>query len=146
MLEVGPGTGYYTLDVARELGPGGTLHILDAQQRMLDHVANRASDQGGAVVATCADAQKLPYRDQTFDAAFLIAVLGEIPDQARALAELRRVLRPGGRVVVGELFGDPHMVALPALRRRAEAIGLALERQAGPRFGYFAVLRRANGR
>jgi ubiquinone/menaquinone biosynthesis C-methylase UbiE len=67
-------------------------------------------------------------------------VLGEIPDQEAALRELRRVVRPGGRLVVGELFGDPHMVGEKALRRRAEATGWRFERRVGPPFGFFAVL------
>jgi hypothetical protein len=54
---------------------------------------------------------------------------------------LRRVLKPDGRVVVGELLGDPHMVSLKALRRRGSAAGLMFERRIGPWFGYFAVLR-----
>ena len=57
----------------------------------------------------------MPYADDSFDAAYLVTVLGEIPDQGAALRELRRVVKPGGRIVVGELFGDPHMVT----RKRA---------------------------
>ena len=50
-----------------------------------------------------------------------MTVLGEIPDQDAALRELARVLKPGGRLVVGELFGDPHMVTSGKLRERAGA-------------------------
>lgn len=46
VLEVGPGTGYYTLPVAGWLLPGGTLHIVDNQQDMLDHTMRRARDEG----------------------------------------------------------------------------------------------------
>ena len=92
------------------------------------------------VVARQGDARRLPYEDATFDAAYLVAVLGEIPDQRAALRELRRVVKPGGRVVVGELFGDPHMVPEKALRRGAAEAGLRFERRVGPRFGYFGVL------
>jgi hypothetical protein len=67
-------------------------------------------------------------------------VLGEIPDQDAALREVARVLKPEGRLVVGELFGDPHFTSLGALERRAGAAGLRLERRSGPRFGYFARL------
>lgn len=143
MLEVGPGTGYYTLPTARSLLPGGMLHIVDIQQEMLDHTMRRAGEQGVVnLVPHRGDARALPYDDATFDAAFLVTVLGEVPGQDAALRELRRVLAPNGRAVVGELFGDPHMVGEAALRRRATAAGLRFERRLGPRFGYFAVLRK----
>ena len=143
ILEVGPGTGYYTLSVARALTPGGTLHTADIQREMLDHTVGRAREAGiGNIEPREADARRLPYEDESFDAAFLVAVLGEIPDQDAALRELRRVLRPDARLVVGELFGDPHMVTERALHRRAAAAGLRFERRVGPPFGYFGVLRR----
>lgn len=84
----------------------------------------------------------LPYDEETFDGAFLVTVLGEVPDQDAALRELMRVVKPGGRIVVGELFGDPHMVTEGALRRRGETAGLRFERRVGPRFGFFGVLRK----
>lgn len=138
VLEIGPGTGYYTLDVARSCE---TLHIFDVQQEMLDHTLRRAADAGVSnVVPRQGDARSLPYADGSLDAGYLVAVLGEIPDQDAALRELARVLRPGGRLVVGELFGDPHMVTSGALRSRAAGAGLTFARRVGPPFGYFAVL------
>jgi ubiquinone/menaquinone biosynthesis C-methylase UbiE len=143
VLEVGPGTGYYTLEVARALEPGGTLHAFDLQQEMLDHTMRRAEAAGiGNIEPRQGDARALPYEDERFDAAFLVTVLGEIPDQEAALRELRRVLKPGGRLVVGELIGDPHMVTERSLRDRAENAGLRMERRVGPKVGYFGVLRR----
>ena len=143
VLEVGPGTGYYTLPVARRLLPDGALRILDVQQPMLDHTMRRARDDALTnIEPRLGDARALPYDDATFDAAYLVTVLGEVPDQDAALRELRRVLRPGGRLVVGELFGDPHMVGEATLRRRATAAGLRFERRIGPRWGYFTVLRK----
>jgi len=144
VLEVGPGTGYYTLAVASWLAPSGMLHIFDVQQEMLDHTIRRAAEQGIAnIEPRRGDARSLPYPDATFDAAYVVAVLGEIPDQDAALRELCRVVKPEGRLVVGELAGDPHMVTEKALRRRAAAAGLAFERRVGPRLGYFAILRRS---
>jgi len=132
LLEVGPGTGYYSLPVAEWLSPGGTLDIVDVQQEMLDHTLRRARDQGIANIAPrLADARELPFGDDSFDGAYLVTVLGEIPDQDVALRELKRVTRPGGRIVVGELFGDPHMVTHSALARRAGEAGLRVERKLG---------------
>jgi ubiquinone/menaquinone biosynthesis C-methylase UbiE len=141
VLEVGPGTGYYTLDLAEWVGNEGRVDIFDVQQDMLDHTMRRAGERGFANVhPTRGDAQSLPYDDDSFDAAVLITVLGEIPDQDAALRELKRVLKPGGRLVTGELLGDPHYVTEGSLRTRTEAAGLRFERRSGPKLGYFARL------
>jgi ubiquinone/menaquinone biosynthesis C-methylase UbiE len=138
LLEVGPGTGYYTLDVARRLEPGGQLDVLDLQSAMLEETMGRAAARGVRnVVPTQGNAQALPYPGATFDGAYLVATLGEVPDRNWALRELRRVLKHGGRLVVGEGQPDPHMVSLRDLREQAEAVGLRYERHRG-RFGYLA--------
>ena len=139
ILEVGPRTGYYTLDVAEWVKPDGQVDILDIQQEMLDHTMLRAGERGLAnVTPRQGDATALPYEDGSFDAAFLITVLGEIPDQEAALRELARVLKPGGRLVVGEVLGDPHYVRLAPLRLRAGGAGLDYQRRVGRAPGYFA--------
>jgi protein-L-isoaspartate O-methyltransferase len=139
ILEVGPGTGYYTLDVAEGVKPDGEVDVLDLQQEMLDHTMRSAGERGlSNVNPTHSDATAMPYEDATYDAAFLVTVLGEIPDQDAAIRELARVLKHGGRLVVGELLGDPHYVRLGPLRLRASGAGLAYERRAGNALGYFA--------
>jgi len=144
ILEIGPGTGYYTLDVAARLA-GGSLAAFDVQQEMLDHLTREAAGRGlDNVETTVGDARALPYPDSSFDAAYLVTVLGEVPDQEAALRELRRVLKPGGRLVVGELaLGDPHYVSSRALRERAARAGLEFDRRFGPVVGYFARFTRA---
>jgi ubiquinone/menaquinone biosynthesis C-methylase UbiE len=143
ILEIGPGTGYYTLDVAARLA-GGSLAVFDVQQEMLDHVMREAGARGiSNVEPKLGDARALPYPDAGFDAAYLVTVLGEVPDQAAALRELHRVLKPGGRLVVGELaLGDPHFVAPGSLSAAADPVGFKVEQRVGPPFGYFALLRR----
>jgi len=139
LLEIGPGTGYYSLPVAAWIEPGGALDVLDVQQEMLDHTTVRARERDIAnITPTRADARELPYPDDSFDGAYLVTVLGEIPDQRAALGELARVLKPDGRLVVGELFGDPHMVRIGPLRDRAEEAGLRYERRIGGPLGFFA--------
>ena len=86
------------------------------------------------------DATALPFEDDSVDAVLLTAVLGEIPDTLAALREIRRVLRPGGRLIVGELFGDPHFTTQASLRRQATEAGLRWEAHSGAWLGYFARL------
>jgi SAM-dependent methyltransferase len=139
ILEVGPGTGYYALEVAEWIAPDGHLDIFDLQQEMLDHTLLRGEQRDiRNIYAMQGDARSLPYEDGTFNAAYLVTVLGEIPDQEAALRELARVVRPEGCVVVGELFGDPHWVSPAKLRERAERAGLRFEHRLGSPLGYFA--------
>jgi ubiquinone/menaquinone biosynthesis C-methylase UbiE len=142
VLEIGPGTGYYTFHMADWVGPDGRVEIFDLQQEFLDHVM-RGSGVRANIVPTQGDATELPYGDDSMDAVVLTAVLGEIPDTGAALREIRRVLRPGGRLVVGELFGDPHFTTLGSLRRQSNQAGLAYQDHSGNWFGYFARLSRA---
>jgi ubiquinone/menaquinone biosynthesis C-methylase UbiE len=139
VLEIGPGTGYYTLDLAEWVGDDGRIEIFDLQREMLLHTMRRATERGiGNVHPRRGDATALPYEDASVDAVVLTAVLGEIPDRDAALAEIARVLRPGGRLVVGELFGDPHFQTFGNLQRRCEAADLSFDERSGNRLGYFA--------
>lgn len=97
-LDVGSGPGNVTAALARAAGPDGLALGIDVSEPML---ARAVSAQAGPQVGFLrADAQKLPLRDETVDAAVSIAVLQLIPDPAATLAEMARVLRPGGRLAV----------------------------------------------
>ncbi len=139
ILEIGPGTGYYTLDLARWVGEG-SVEILDIQPEMLDHTMRKVRAAGLANVnARLADATRLPHEDASFDAVILVTVFGEIPDGDAALREIGRVLKPGGRLIIGEIaVGDPHFTTLASLRPRAESAGLAFTMRYGYPFAYFA--------
>jgi ubiquinone/menaquinone biosynthesis C-methylase UbiE len=141
LLEIGPGTGYYSLDLAEWVGPDGTLELFDLQREFLDHVLRAAAGRGlENLEATQGDATDLPFEDASVDAVVLTAVLGEIPDSTTALHEIRRVLKPGGRLVVGELFGDPHFTTRASLERMATTADLRLVERSGNWLGYFARL------
>jgi ubiquinone/menaquinone biosynthesis C-methylase UbiE len=144
LIELGVGTGYYSCELAEWIAPEGTLELFDLQQEFLDHTMRAAADRGLTnLVPTRGDATRLPYEANSVDGVILTAVLGEIPDRAAALREIHRVLKPGGRLVVGELFGDPHFTSRGSLERLGAEAGLELVEASGPAFGYFARLKRS---
>ena len=65
----------------------------------------------------------LPFGDNTFDRAFLSAVIGEVPDQSACLQSVHRVLKPEGLLVFAERFPDPDRLSVAELRRLAEPAG-----------------------
>jgi ubiquinone/menaquinone biosynthesis C-methylase UbiE len=139
ILEVGPGTGYYTLPVAQRLGPGGTLDILDVRRRFPDHTMERARRAGiEGIVPTLGDGASLPYADGTFDAVFLVSAVAEVPDPPRALREFRRVLKPGGPLVVCEIFVDPDFPRLAWLVNESHLASFDLAARVGSPIAYFA--------
>ena len=144
VLEIGPGTGLQALHVAPQLGAGGAggrLAVVDVQAEMLTHVMKRAAQRSVTNIAPHrADARALPFDDATFDAAYLVTVLGEVPGRLAALKELRRVLKPSGRLVIGE-FADRHHVPLATLVRLANDADLHLVRRTGMPLAYYALLR-----
>jgi ubiquinone/menaquinone biosynthesis C-methylase UbiE len=95
VLEIGVGTGlslpHYPPDVQ--------LAGVDASRPMLRHAEQRAEALGREVRLVQAPAEELPFADGSFDTAVSLAVLCSVDDPARALAELRRVLRDGGRLL-----------------------------------------------
>jgi len=147
MLEIGPGDGRMAVHVAKWIGPAGTLDVFDIQHRMLELTMRRARRKGLANLRPTQGqaGAELPYPDATFDAAYLITVLGEIPHRDAALHQLRRVLWPGGRLVVGEFFLDPDFTPRRELRRRAEAVGFTLVDPGGPPFAYLAQFETQRG-
>jgi SAM-dependent methyltransferase len=97
LADIGGGTGNYALALKRE---GWEPVVVDRSAEMLV----RASAKGLEVVE--ADAQQLPFEDESFDAAMMISMLHHVEDRGAALAEGRRILRPGGRLVLKGFTGE----------------------------------------
>lgn len=124
VLELGPGPGYFSPEVARRL-PRGRLELFDLQVEMLRKADRRLRRAGLANFGlTRGSGERLPYQEAVFDVVFLVAVLGEVPDPPACLASVARVVRAGGRVLVAELPGDPDAIPRDELRRLGEAAGL----------------------
>jgi ubiquinone/menaquinone biosynthesis C-methylase UbiE len=102
-LELGCGTGFFTLNLklAGVLDEG---HVTDLSPGMVEVAARNARSLGFEVEGRVADAERLPYDDDTFDLVVGHAVLHHIPDVELSLREVLRVLKPGGRFVFA---GEP---------------------------------------
>lgn len=95
------------------------------------------------VELVAADACALPFRGESFDVVYLVEALGEVPDKQKALAEMRRVLKPSGFVAVTEFFTDPHYLRRSTLIRRGGAASLILDAAAGGVWNYTLTFRKA---
>jgi arsenite methyltransferase len=102
VLDVGSGPGLLAAEMAQAVGPTGHVTGFDISDAMLALGQRRCSNLNGAgrVSFVKADATALPFPDATFDAATSIQVYEYIADLSTALAELHRVLRPGGRALI----------------------------------------------
>ena len=102
-LEIGSGTGYFSLNLL-QLGLIGRLVATDISPGMLGELAATAERLGLDLKTEATDAERLPFEDGSFDLVFGHAVLHHLPDLPAALAEFRRVLRPGGTLA---FCGEP---------------------------------------
>ena len=124
VLEVGPGTGYFSVETSGMIGGGGRLLCLDIQRPMLAELAEHLRE-AGVINADLllGDATSLPLADDSVDSAYLVAVLGEIPDRPQALQELRRVLRREGVLSITETLTDPDYQLEDSVRDVCRAVG-----------------------
>ena len=101
VLDLGVGPGFLASEVAALVGPDGLVAGVDVSESMLAIARTRVVDGPAAPVQLrIGSATDLPYEDQSFDAVVSTQVLEYVNDIPAALAEIRRVLRPGGRVLV----------------------------------------------
>ncbi len=141
VLEVGPGSGYFSVEIARRV-PSGHLELLDIQLKMLVKARRHLQAAGvNNVGYTEGNATALPFLDSEFDVALLVAVLGEVADQAACLQSLHRVLRPSGTVVFHEHLPDPDFLPLGKLRGIVEAQGFVFVERRGWSWNYTASFR-----
>jgi ubiquinone/menaquinone biosynthesis C-methylase UbiE len=102
-LELGAGTGFFSLNL-RQAGILDEVHVTDLSPGMVEAAKANAVQLGFEVEGRVADAERIPYDDNTFDVVVGHAVIHHIPDVEAALREMLRVLRPGGRFVIA---GEP---------------------------------------
>lgn len=99
VLSIGCGPGFEPAEIAEDIGQNGHVHAIDQSEAMFTLAEQRCSSTAN-ITLTRADAVALPFADESFDAAVAVQVYEYIENLDTALAELARVLRPGGRAVV----------------------------------------------
>jgi demethylmenaquinone methyltransferase/2-methoxy-6-polyprenyl-1,4-benzoquinol methylase len=102
VLDVAGGTGDLAKAFARRVGPTGEVWLTDINGAMLGVGRDRLADAGRLIPVAQCDAEKLPFPDNHFDCVTVAFGLRNMTHKDRALAEMRRVLRPGGRLLVLE--------------------------------------------
>ncbi|WP_291993563.1 bifunctional demethylmenaquinone methyltransferase/2-methoxy-6-polyprenyl-1,4-benzoquinol methylase UbiE [Candidatus Accumulibacter sp. ACC003] len=102
VLDVAGGTGDLALAFSRKLGDNGQVWLTDINNAMLTRGRDRLCDKGALVHVAQCDAESLPFPDEYFDCVTVAFGLRNMTHKERALAEMQRVLRAGGRLLVLE--------------------------------------------
>lgn len=126
VLEVGCGSGAVTRTLAQRVSPDGQVVGVDASAALLKIARGLADDVGlGQVIDFKeGDCRALSFPDSSFDAVLAVTTLSHVPNVERALAEMVRVVRPGGRVAVFDIDGDSFLISHPD-RERTRRIAAA---------------------
>ncbi|HTL05666.1 MAG TPA: class I SAM-dependent methyltransferase [Gemmatimonadales bacterium] len=140
VLELGVGGGYYARPLSRLVR---RYIALDLQREMLNRLRRKSG--GAALLPVQADATQLPIASGSVDVVIAITVLGEVPSAEKTIAEVRRVLRPGGVFSVSEHWPDPDFLPFGRVNALCERCGLELQGRYGGRINYTANFRAAAG-
>jgi arsenite methyltransferase len=104
VLDVGSGAGTDSLVAAQMVGPGGRVVGIDMTPEMLAKARRAAAEMGATQVEFLeADAERLPFADESFDVVISNGVIDLIPDKGAVFGEMARVLIPGGRVQLADV-------------------------------------------
>lgn len=117
--DIGAGPGFFTLALAERVGPRGKVYALDIAPEMVAHLQRRGLPSQVDVLLSAES--RLPVPDGTVDIALLAFVLHELDEPAAFLAEVRRILRPAGRLAVLEWIPQEESMGPPLHERIASA-------------------------
>jgi ubiquinone/menaquinone biosynthesis C-methylase UbiE len=108
VLDVGCGTGSLAMIAKERVGPSGRVSGIDASPEMISRARKRARRAGADVTFETAVVEALPFPNASFDAVVSTVMMHHLPDEARhqCLSEIRRVLKPRGRLIVIDFGGS----------------------------------------
>ena len=131
IADIGAGTGYFSLPMAREVGSRGTVYAVDAQDDMLALLKKKVDQHGVANIHLVhAEADHSGLRDASCNLVFMANVWHEFPDRMAALREALRILKRLGRVAILDWRPDVEREAGPPLEHRIGATDAATELRA----------------
>jgi len=146
LLELGSGSGAFTPFVARALGKLGKLYAVDIQPEMLKQLERKLARPENQELTNIklirANAYELPFAENSLDLACLVTVLHEIPDRARALREIKRVLKPNGILAVTEFLLDTDYPPASSVIKKCCQEGFILEEKLGNLLNYTVRFRK----
>ena len=133
VLEIGAGGGNYARPLSRRVR---RFLALDVQREMLQRLKKKSTVRH--LFPVQGDATRLPFADGTIDLVIAVTVLGETPSAGTTIAEVARVLRPGGVFSVSEHWPDPDFLRFEQVNTWCRNNGLRLQERFGVRFNYTA--------
>ena len=144
VVEIGCGSGFYTVEVAKAVQPDGVVYAVDIQEGMLSKLKNRMEREGVEnIVPILADAEgDIPLETGIADAVFSVTVVPEIPDPVKALEQIKRLMTDEGVFADAELLLDPDYPLRRTVIKWAKKAGLVLDNQIGNAFRYVLVFKK----
>ncbi|MEO8484237.1 MAG: methyltransferase domain-containing protein [Acidobacteriota bacterium] len=132
VLDIGTGSGIVAIEAAGRLGANGRIVGVDLSRQMLTQAARHARSAPGhdRIALAETDAEHLPFAAATFDCVVSLFALLHFPNPSQALAEMRRVLKPGGRLVLG-IGSRPPLTSWKGLRHYASRVPDAIAERTG---------------
>ncbi len=140
VLDLGSGSGAFAIDVARTVGRRGRVYALDIQPKMLKQLDKKLARPKNRDIKNVelieGSAAKLPFGDASLDLVYMVSVLQEIPRRPEALAEIKRVLKPGGILAISEALLDIDYFLKSTVIKLAGGAGFILDQATGNPWSY----------
>ncbi|MBA7622721.1 2-methoxy-6-polyprenyl-1,4-benzoquinol methylase [subsurface metagenome] len=140
VVDLGCGSGAFTPFVARAVGRQGKVYAVDIQPAMLQQLEHKLAKAENEDIKNIelkqASAYDLSFEENSIDLVYMVTVLQEIPDRARALWEIKRVLKPGGILAVTEFLPDPDYSLRSTTIKLCQHQGFVLDDNLGNLWNY----------
>jgi len=147
VVDLGCGSGTFTLEMARHVGDKGEVFAMDIQPKMLQQLKIKLSKEENAslrkrVKVINGSAYGIPLEDESVDVCCMVSVLQEIPDREKALREVKRILKPRGILAVTEFVIDPDYALSTTTIKLGTEVGFAVDEVLGNFWNYTVRFRK----